>query len=435
MFIRFGFSNFRSIKDYQEISFAASSISDDCANLISFKTIDEKLLPALAIYGGNATGKSNLLLALKFLRHGILKSHTGGNATGHIKREPYLLDNKSHSKPSVFDCDFMLDNVRFHYGFSIDSEHVIEEWLYSYPKKYKQVWFHRNSNEKEPYYFGKALKGKNRTIESLTRKNSLFLSSAAQNNHAMLTPIYEYFKTKLEFDFGRGEVPPHVIEGYLEDENEREWLIKFLASADVGIVNVKVESYKEENSELRDDIIKILTKHVFDDDDVKKQDNSKKLIDLMSKGIRVEHCCSDGTTVILEFDKESLGTKKLIAILGPIYDSLKMGTLLVIDEIDTSMHPLLSRKLIQLFQEKETNPNNAQLLFSTHDTNLLAGGFLRRDQIWFTEKDNFGSTIIYPLTNITTRKGDNIENGYLQGRFGAIPYLGKLDLLFEEIIK
>jgi len=432
MLVRFGFSNFRSIKEYQEISFVASSISDDCAELISTEPLDEKVLPALAIYGGNATGKSNLLKALEFFSHGILRSHASGNAVGGVPREYFLLDQTSHNEPSLFDCDLVLDNVRYHYGFSVNNKQVIEEWLYAYPKKYKQVWFHRREDETEPYFFGKGLKGKNRTIETLTRKNSLFLSSAAQNNHEMLTPIYKFFKNKIEFDFGRGAVPAHVIEGYLKDENERNWLIKFLTSADIGIVNVKVESNNPENPEFHQELFDLIKKHVFDDDDDTEIDTNE-LFAAVSKGVTVAHSCSDGSTVEFKLDNESLGTRKLIAILGPIYDTLKKGSLLVIDEIDTSMHPLLSRKLIQLFQSRETNPNCSQILFSTHDTNLLSGGFLRRDQIWFTEKDNNGATIIYPLTDISTRKGDNLENGYLQGRYGAIPYLGKLDALFERI--
>ena len=431
MLIRFGFSNFRSVKDYQEISFVASSITDECADLISIESLNEKVLPAIAIYGGNATGKSNLLRALECMCGGILRSHSAGDAVGGVPREYFLLDNESHTNPSIFDCDFMLDNVRYHYGFSIDNERVLEEWLYAYPRKYKQVWFHRSSDDNEPYYFGKALKGNNRVIESLTRKNSLFLSSAAQNNHEMLTPIYKYFKRQIEFDFGRGAVAPHVIERYLQDENEREWLIKFLASADIGIVNVRVQSGDDEFADFKKDIIGLIAKHAVHKSD--DRPDSNKLMDMMSKTVSVEHSCSDGSTVEFELDKESLGTRKLIAVLGPIYDALKKGSLLVIDEIDTSMHPLLSSKLIQLFQKEETNPNYAQILFTTHDTNLLAGGFLRRDQVWFTEKVKDCSTVIYPLTDISTRKGDNIENGYLQGRYGAIPFLGNLDLLFENI--
>jgi len=434
MLIRFGFSNFRSIKDYQEVSFVASSLSDECADLISPESLNEKILPAIAIYGGNATGKSNLLKALAFICGGIQKSQTSGKAEGGVPREYFLLDKTSQDEPSLFDCDFLLNGVRYHYGFSVDSQQVVEEWLYAYPKKYRQIWFHRRSDEKEPYLFGKALKGKNRTIAELTRENSLFLSSAAQNNHVMLTPIYKYFTNQIDFDFGRGAVPAHVIEGYLEDEEERDWLIQFLASADIGIVNVNVNSGSDEDDDFQKDLVGLFRKHVFDEDN-EGEKKFGRFVEALSKDVSVEHSCIDGSTVELAMDKESLGTKKLIAILGPIYDALKKGTLLVIDEIDTSMHPLLSRKLIQLFQHKETNQNCAQILFSTHDTNLLAGGFLRRDQVWFTEKDEKGSTVIYPLTDISTRKGDNIESGYLQGRYGAIPYLGNIDLLFEHINK
>jgi hypothetical protein len=436
MLIRFGFSNFRSIKDYQEVSFVAASISDDCADLILTKSLSEKILPAIAIYGGNATGKSNLLKAFAFARAGILRSQSAGSVTGGIRREYFRLDKVSREEPSLFDCDFILDEVRYHYGFSIDNQQVIEEWLYAYPKNHKQVWFHRRIDEENQFYFGKALKGKNRTIESLTRKNSLFLSSAAQNNHEMLTPIYNYFSNQIEFDFGRGSIPAHVFERYLKDENEKEWLIKFLTSADIGIVNINVKSDLEtdDDSDLHNDIIEVIKKHVFDEDE--DDDGDEKLSELkaaLSKGVKVEHGCSDGSIVELKLSDESLGTRKLIAILGPIYEALKNGSILIIDEIDTSMHPLLSRKLIQLFQSRETNPNNAQLLFTTHDTNLLSGRFLRRDQVWFTEKNEKGSTIIYPLTDISTRKGDNIENGYLQGRYGAIPYLGNLDSLFDQL--
>lgn len=437
MLIRFGFSNFRSIKGYQEVSFVSSSISDNSASLISIDAIKEKLVPTVAIYGGNATGKSNLLRALEFIVNGVLGSHTRGNVDGGIPRERFLLDKSSKEDASVFDCDFIHDGVRFHYGFSVNDDKVLEEWLYAFPNRYKQIWFHRSLEENEPYYFGKFLKGKNRTIETLTRGNSLFLSSAAQNNHEMLTPIYKYFRNKIEFDFGRGSIPAHVLEGYLEDEEERNWLVKFLTSSDIGIVNIKVESDMDLVDSFPKEIIDLVIKRAKTshegDSEYDESENAEFLKGMLSKDVRIEHSCSDGSSVLFGLENESLGTRKLIAILGPIYEALKNGNLLVIDEIDTSMHPLLSRKLIQLFQSKETNPNFAQLLFSTHDTNLLEGGFLRRDQIWFTEKDNSNATTIFPLTDIETRKGDNIENGYLQGRFGAIPFLGKIDMLFDHM--
>jgi len=398
MLLRFGVSNYRSLCDYQEFSLVASKLKDRPTHLIAVEKLSREVLPVIGIYGANASGKSNILLAFSYMCQHILNSHTMGLATGGISRKPFQLDPSFQKQPSHFDCDVVVSKVRYHYGFVIDDDRVLEEWLYAYPSKHRQIWFYRQHDEAE-IYFGKFLKGKNKTIAALTRDNCLFLSAAAQNNHEQLSQIYHYFRENYFFYFEINRMSETI--SYLENEPLKAQIVEFIKWADVGIVDAKIETGE-------------------------RLENIQPL-----KPISFGHRDVNGNNVFFELNDESLGTSRLLILLGPVFKALNQGKVIIIDELDTSMHPLLSLKLLKLFSSSKSNHSGAQIIFTTHDTNLLCRNVLRRDQIWFTEKDKKGATGLYPLTDIRTNDSDKIEEGYLQGRFGAIPVLGKLDTLFE----
>lgn len=427
MLLRFGVSNFRSIRDYQEFSLIASPLKDEPSHTIASPAIPERILPIAAVYGANASGKSNFLLAFQYLRSTILDSHAKGQATGGIKRHPFKLDKTSAAAPSKFDCDFIHEGIRYHYGFEIDDTRVCAEWLCAYPNKRQQLWF---SRESDSFSFSeKHLKGKNRAIKELTRPNSLFLSAAAQNNHEQLLKIFRYFETNFTIYhpsklFSLNIRPP----AYLDDPEARAFALEFLKMADIGIDNISVDEVVLPGEV--NDWFSSLTKSLqeVDGDDGTEMAQFLPFEDGTFKTLAFHHKTSDSETVTMLIEDESRGTLALLFMLEPIYAALVKGAVVIVDEIDTSLHPLLSKKILELFTSSRSNPRGAQLFFTTHDTNLLTGT-LRRDEIWFTEKNPHGQTVISPLSDYKTRKTDNFEKGYLQGRYGAIPLVGNFDEL------
>lgn len=435
MLLRFAVRNFRSIAAKQEFLMTASSLKDHENGLVEFPGHRQKVLPSAVIYGANASGKSNVLRALSFFCSGILKSHSRVTDSA-IGRSPFRLGECDDHESSSFECDFIIhevtiggvvfNNVRFTYGFVISDIEVLEEWLYAYPHQHRQVWFHRNSEEKDTFYFGKELKGQNRVVGTNTRKNALFLSTAFANNHEQLSQIYDYFRGiffRLEpFD----KTDDIGVVTFLENDELREGILEYLKSADVGICATEVKTYKapEELSPVISDFEALLSKH-FPDQTATRQ----KLREPFSEKKRVQlgHLGSQGT-VYFDLKDESRGTLAFLNLIGWVIITLTTGRTLVVDELDSSLHPLLCRKIIDLFNSKHTNPRGGQIIFSTHDATLLGLDLMRRDQIWFTEKDTTGSSHLYPLSDLKLRKNDNIEKGYLQGRFGAIPFLTFKDL-------
>jgi AAA15 family ATPase/GTPase len=415
MLLRFGVSNYRSISDYQELLLAASPIKEHQVYVISVNGLDSKILPAIGIYGANASGKSNVLQAFAFMRLMLLKSHANGSATGGIARIPFQLDPEVLKQPSHFDCDVLIDNVRYHYGFVVDDDRVREEWLYAYPSKHRQVWFHRKYNEEPSFYFGKFLKGKNKTIEALTRDNSLFLSAAAQNNHKQLSKIYRYFEENYFFRLNAEHGFEHLETAYLDKGMIKTRIIEFLKRADTGIVEAQVE--KREGTVTDKSIIENIRTALG-------SENAS-----VNDTLRFGHQSLGFNSIFLKLGDESRGTLQLLTLLGPLFEALESGKVIIIDELDTSLHSLLSLQLLKLFNSPSSNKGGAQLIFTTHDTNLLGGEGLLCSQIWLTEKDKKGATHLYPLTDIRTRHTDNFETGYLQGYFGGIPFLGGLDVL------
>ena len=422
MLLRFGASNFLSIKDYQELSLIATPLKDTPSHLCEVDGLREKILPVVAIYGANASGKTNLLKALSFLVSGVIHSHQTGQVEGGISRSYFKLDQNCKQTPSKFDCDFIHNNIRYHFGYLIDNDSILEEWLYAYPHGTRQVWYHRKKNQN--MYFGKFLKGKNRVIESLTRINSLYLSVAAQNNNDQLLEIYKYFKDNFIFSFNNFG-PVSKSSEYFLNNDYRDKLISFIKHADTGISTVKIDEI-----EVPDDMKGFTNKlnDLFSEHMGGTKINVSAAVE--KKKISFAHKDNDGEDVFLSINSESRGTIALIKMLGPIFESLSNGKTIIIDELDTSMHSLLSRKLVGLFNNCSTNHLCSQLIFTTHDTSILSREVLRRDEIWFTEKKSDGSTEIYSLADIKSRQSDNYEKGYLQGRYGGIPFLGNIDELF-----
>jgi uncharacterized protein len=401
--LRFRFSNFRSFRAEQELSLIAGPFTDLPDVVLHPAGLKEGVLPGAAIYGANASGKTNVIQAMAFMASAVSLSHREWSPDGPIPRDPFMEDEESRRKPSEIEADFLLAGVRHRYGFRVDSEAVLEEWLYVYPKGKKQTWFHRKRGN--PIVFSNKMPGENRTIENLTRHNSLFLSAAAQNAHEALLPIFTWL-CGLLFVIGRRSKYHQYTARLCSKLDYKTEIERLVSVADLGIAEMSVEEIKVKFTDKTFDKIASILKLPNEPDPV----------------IRLLHRLGN-TTVPFNMDQESDGTLAYLALLGPAVDAIKKGTPLLIDELDASLHPLLAIQLLRLFNTPASNPKGAQLIFNTHDTNLLSSGVLRRDQIWFTEKGNDATSHLYPLSDFKPRRQENLQNGYLQGRYGAIPFI------------
>jgi hypothetical protein len=347
----------------------------------------------------------------------VLESATSQQRGDKLSVTPFRLSNTTLNAPSEFEVMFIVDQVRYQYGFTATAERIHEEWLLAYPKGRPQRWFGRDWNEAKQQYDwepGSNLTGEKQLWQKSTRDNALFLSTAVQLNSEQLQPIYDWFKTTLRLANISGWSPG--FSASLCETTEKAQVMDFLRAADLNIEDIIVEKKPFDVKALPDDMPEQLKSAIAGDM------KDKQLVD-----IKTVHKGDDGKPVTFDFEDESDGTQKLFAFAGPWIDSLTHGYVLFIDELHDNLHPRLVQFLVQLFHSNETNPRNAQLVFTTHETSILNQEVFRRDQIWFCEKDKQQATVVYPLTDFSPRKGrENLELAYLSGRYGALPYVRPL---------
>jgi len=435
MLVEFSVENYRSIQEKQTLSMVAA----DNETMLDSNTFpvpnndDLRLVTSAAIYGSNASGKSNLLKAIQVLKNLVIKSASRMQIGDKLPVEPFKLNSETAKKPSSFEVIFILDDIRYEYGVSLNRERVFEEWLIAYRNEVQENWFSREylpdnpkfePNEGYKWSFGKGLKGEKKRIQRFVRSNSLFISHAAQNNHPQLKEVFDFFQDEInmisltegqlrEFDF--------TIKMCEENHNFREQIVNLLSEADIGISDIRFES------EPMDDNIKLVVQNLFSKE-FEGRNNANNLLEKDFKKVITIHKMNDSNSEIeLEMSDESAGTERLFNIAGYLLFVLECGELLIIDELDRSLHPVLSKALLKMFNNPEINKNNAQLIFTTHDTTLLDGEIFRPDQIWFTEKDN-SMTKLYSLFDFRPRENESLQKGYLLGRYGAIPFINGLSI-------
>ena len=415
MLLRFKTSNFRSIRNEQELSLIASPLQDAATGVSFPEGFDGGILKVAAIYGANASGKTNVLRALHFMGAAVVTSQTRWKPQQRIPRQHFRLDESSSNEPTTMEADLFLDGSRYQYGFSMDSDRILEEWCYAFPRGRRQLWFSRTL---QTFRFGKHFAA-NRLIQEVTRENSLFLSAAAQNNHKQLLMLYTWFDDQLTVLTSNRQMLLPATLAACADSAKKGRIEHLLKAADLGLVGFDTVEEKHDEQVLR--MMKAFFASAPD-----APTDSGEAPDIPDRRTEIEflHRSGDAAPVRFRSGAESDGTKTYFALLGPIVDALETGGTLCVDELDASLHPLLALELVRIFNSDETNALGAQLIFNTHDTNLLDPATLRRDQIWFTEKDESGATHLYPLTDFKSRKDDNLRRGYLQGRYGAIPFLG-----------
>ena len=421
MLVEFKVANYRSFREEQTLSLVASNDKQLRGNCVDQDKL--RLLKTVGIYGPNASGKSNFVKALKVMRDIVLDSadYQPGRK---LPVQAFLFDSESQEKPSTFEVTFFCKKIRYQYGFTATNERIHNEWLLAYPKGRAQIWYERTSNG-DDWKFGSFLKGEREKLKDKTRDNVLFLSVGAQWNNKQLTAVYKWFSQKLRVMPAGVAWAPVTARMLLDVEVEggkeaREALYElvesFLQEADLGICGLNVR--KEEIAEP-----KFVTEMPEGVRDAFLKDFKDRL------AIKVEMLHKDtktGKKVTLPIHEESDGTRRFFELSGPWLEAVVTGMTVFIDELETSLHPLLTRELIKFIQNPAHEGTGAQLVFSTHDTTLLDPELFRRDQIWFTEKDRGAATQLYSMSDYKERKprkGEAMQRGYLAGRYGAIPIL------------
>jgi uncharacterized protein len=412
--------NVRSFRDQFEFSMLATALAERDARRSVFwreggQPID--VLPVAAIFGANASGKTNFLSAMNDMRILVLQSFRQAPSGG-MPHRPFRLDPAYAEAPSMFEVDIVLEGVRHQYGFEFDRERVIEEWAIRYPRGRSALLFHRHGDEVE---FGSAERAKSRAVTELLRPNALFLSTAAQANHPILLPLYEWFNRNLLLAEADSR---HARQAFtlqlLESEESRQRVLELLRAADLGITGALKRELDPDTRERLQKVVRLLVGEEADAD--------SQALEAIQDLMLLKH---RGAAADIEFGphEESLGTLVWFGLVGPVIDALARGAVFLADELDASLHPTLVAQVVRLFQDSETNPKRAQLIFNSHDITILgdttSDRLVGRDQIWFTEKDNDGATRLFPLTDLDPRKDEAIAKRYLAGRYGATPIISK----------
>jgi hypothetical protein len=425
MLIEFSVGNYRSFKEKVTFSMVAANLVAKDKKLDEnnvFKVNEDlKLLKSAAIYGANASGKSNLAKALAFMADFMINSSRETQSVDEIAVEPFILSSETKDKPSFFELVFLIDSQQYRYGFEADYENIVSEWLFYVPKVRETNLFERQLNTIK---MSKTYKGKG--IEQRTRNNALFLSVSAQFNVEIAVTILEWISDQLILISTESNQEDwlYTFSFLVRDENTHE-IIQLIKELDLSIEDINVKSMDITINSLPDtapDEVKDLVK--------KTGKISGKTVEFIHRKFDQNGDFQGFKSFDLE-EYESEGTRKIFALAGYLVAALKEGSSLVIDEFDARLHPLISQAIVKLFNSNETNPNNAQLIFMTHDTNLLSNKLFRRDQIWFTEKNNYGATDLYSLAEYNIRNDASFESDYIKGRYGAIPYLGNLSNLVD----
>jgi hypothetical protein len=426
MLLAFRAANVRSFRDELEFSMLATGRAEPrVVRQVSWRDGGHPLgvLPVAGIFGANGSGKSNVLEAMDDMRFYVVNSFRRTDEV--LPRWPFRLDPEFELRPSKYEIDIVLGGVRHEYGFVLDGDRVDEEWAVRYPHGKAARLFSRKLDALDP---GSSARAETRAMERLLRPNALFLSTAAAANHSLLAPLYEWFRRNLlsAAVANRSSRQAFTVE-MLDRGIDRERILTLLRAADLGIVGARK---LEVDVALKERLARALREAV---NEGKSADEAADL-EFAMDGFSLVHQGISGE-VELQPQEESLGTLVWLGLIGPLVVALSGGSVLLADELDASLHPALVQRVIELFQQPETNPHKAQLIFNSHDPTILGDSrenrLLGRDQAWFTEKRIDGSTRFFPLLDLDPRKHEAVGRRYLEGRYGATPVLSRSD--FDRI--
>jgi len=453
MLLSFSIENFRSFKDEQTLSLIASKrlgTSSRSRECIKVPGTDESALRLAAVYGANGAGKTNLVRALILVQRLVLRGTPLGRR---ISYEPFLLDQETQSRPSCFELQILEQGRVFRYGFCSDGDRIHEEWLSFYEGKKERSVFSRTSSlkgavqvELGPPPIGESTPPRLKSLAEVgARPNQLFLTEVvnlddAEAQGSLCRQVINWFDSTLAI-IEAGSSYMMLAETIATDEAFADFAGQFLDEANTGIASLKVQTKEVARSKasqvpsdawekILEDLAEgeVATLRGADGEELFVDGSNKDAIKI--RQITALHETGQGITP-LPLHEESDGSQRLLNLLPALFNLKSEGRVFVIDELERSMHPILARKFIEFFLKGARN-SSSQAIFTTHESTLLDLGILRRDGIWFTEKNESGATHIYSLAEFNVRNDLRIDKGYLQGRFGAIPFLGGIDHLIEE---
>lgn len=423
MLVEFSVKNFMSIKDEITFSMVAGNGDENIENTIKVENSDEKYLKSTAIYGANASGKTNFIKALTAAILMVRRSNSRNINEPLVEMKPFKFDQKTVNEPCEFRFVFIKNNIKYIYGFSADINRIYTEYLYQYLSAKPSLIFERkNVNE----YKSTQLE-QSKLVELATKntEKKLFLSTATAWNYEKTKDAYIWFSEDIDTYNDYMNVSGYAFNKF-ENDNEgklKRFTINLLKQADI---HIKDYNFEVKNINVNNIIAVFNNIKAPNENIVQKEVKISTFHEIKNENGDIEN-------YELELGEESLGTQNLFFFSPILKEAFEKGKVIIIDEIDKSLHPLLVEFIIKLFHNSEINKNNAQLIFNTHDTNLLSLDNFRRDQIWFTEKEpKKGTTDLYPLDDFSVRKTENVQKGYLNGRYGAIPFLATGNSLWED---
>lgn len=435
MLLAFRAANVRSFRDPLEFSLEATAMAEPgVPRSVPWRQDGSRLLrisPAAVVFGANASGKTNFLRCMADMRRLVLSSFRSGDRSTPIDRHQFRLDPNYENTPSSYEVELVLDGVKHEYGFKVDNAHVLSEYAVRYPRGIARAIFRREGLD---VHIGDEHRAKGRAVSEILRPNSLYLSAASAADHPGLQPLYDWFASNLILcDASGRQARWAYATNLLKEDNRRDKVLAMLHAADLGITDAKVRRPDPEMVERFQRIVKIFQKEMN-----LEEIPPPEADDLPFVGMALSHRGTSGS-IELESTEESLGTLVWLGLIGPILDTLASGTALLVDELESSLHPALVSQLVRTFQNPRSNPLGAQIIFNSFDVGLLGNSVeervLGRDQVWFTEKLHDGSTRLYPLTDLNPRKAEAIGRRYLAGRYGATPIVSdaEFDLLAAKV--
>lgn len=421
MLLRFRVTNHKSIRDTTELVLTKANFDAIRPKNGDWGSVTNRIA---GLFGANASGKTTILDAMAFAVNAINGSASWSNRD-EFPHRPFMLDGHSRNETSAYEFDFTVSNTRHVYGFEIDSAGVASEWLSAFPEGRRRVLFDRAGPSPEEITFSRNLKGENVRISRLMAGKNLYLSVAAMANHSYLKRIHHYLTRHVRYaafsEFNQhGRI--QSVKKWIEDEAILAQAQSLLRFADLGISRVSLDRV-DIDAKTQSAMRRAMRAFLEDGDD--EDERFASFLEEQQKVISFWHeSGSRGDPQKLDINDESSGTVAWLSLALPALREIRYGGVLLVDELDASLHPRLASALISLFKSPEINTHGAQMIFTSHDTSLmghLSGENLEPEDVWFSEKADDGSTDIYPLTDFPVKKDQNIERRYLSGRYGAVP--------------
>ncbi|MCR5081628.1 MAG: ATP-binding protein [Treponema sp.] len=412
MLIQFSARNFKSFKDSFTLDLFTNKDESVCP---IYEQGNNKVYPSAVFYGANGSGKSNILKAFTMMRRLVLNEDKIIQSTDVLPMNRFKLSSETEDDTTAFDITFFSNDKKYKYGFEYDEKCVYSEYLYVYETNRPTIVFEYDVDENN----GEIKITKYEDLKTVRHlKNSLFIVEADRNDNEEAKTVLNWFKSAHYVEYAsRHSLAPDYWDN-LNKPAVKKIFQKFISDADIGIKDIFQDSHRVKNPDM---MLGVPKGAILEEVSVKT---------LHSKFNSENEYLEDEKFNL--FEDESLGTQKYFYVIGPVIDTLQKGTVLFLDELDASLHPILTQKILSLFNNRDSNPNGAQLIFTSQDTNLLNQNLFDKEQIWFVEKDKYGSSHIASLSEYkNVRKEHKIERNYIMGKYGAIPYLG--DFNFEEL--